>query len=185
MKPLPIFPEWRQHLLDHGFRCTSRKREWTKDLRTTGAPKPTACDAWQITNWTGPESALDKLYALTVAGTADRSNEVELRHGIHLGHVDWSLVAENDSQEPIGLFTAILDRPKRTAWTKYVGVVPQWRKRRVGEALLTHALSELAAQDFHSTMALIDEQNAPSIALHVRLGYAPTETIGETFHLEL
>jgi phosphinothricin acetyltransferase len=63
-------------------------------------------------------------------------------------------------------------------WTAEVGIYvsPTAHGRRIGTALYTALLDELAAANFRSAVAGITLPNAASIALHTRLGFEPVGT---------
>jgi phosphinothricin acetyltransferase len=64
------------------------------------------------------------------------------------------------------------------AWTAEVGiyVAHDAHHRRIGTALYTALLDEVAARGFRSAVAGITLPNAPSLALHARLGFEPVGT---------
>jgi phosphinothricin acetyltransferase len=67
------------------------------------------------------------------------------------------------------------------AWTAEVGIYVRHdaRGRRIGGALYSALLDELAAGGFRSAVAGITMPNAPSVALHERLGFAHVGTFAD------
>jgi phosphinothricin acetyltransferase len=58
-----------------------------------------------------------------------------------------------------------------------VYVEREQRRRGVGRALMTSLIALAEQQDYHVMVAGIDAANAPSIALHVELGFVPAGVI--------
>ncbi|MEV4540622.1 GNAT family N-acetyltransferase [Micromonospora echinaurantiaca] len=78
---------------------------------------------------------------------------------------DLSLLARDPDGEPVGFVNVI------GAWIDQVGVVPAWRKRRVGAYLVAAALRSLAADDARDAWLCVNDDN-PAGALYRRLGFA-------------
>ncbi|MFC0507672.1 GNAT family N-acetyltransferase [Micromonospora costi] len=78
---------------------------------------------------------------------------------------DLSLLARDPDGRAIGFVNVI------GTWIDQVGVVPEWRKRRVGAYLVACALRSLAADGAPEAWLCVNDDN-PAAALYRRLGFA-------------
>ncbi|MCW3814562.1 GNAT family N-acetyltransferase [Micromonospora sp. DR5-3] len=78
---------------------------------------------------------------------------------------DLSMIARGPDGTAVG-FLNILDN-----WIDQVGVVPEWRGRRVGAYLVASALRSLATEGAREVWLCVNDNN-PAAALYRRLGFA-------------
>ena len=90
--------------------------------------------------------------------------------GVSLGHVDHLLILSYKT-DPIGLMACLSESKNHTAWIKYLGIVPTYRRQGYGSYLLGEALLWAESQKFTCLRSLIDQENLPSIATHKRAGF--------------
>lgn len=84
-----------------------------------------------------------------------------------------------------GFLWASVDSEDREAWILDVGVDPDHRRRGIGRALLARALTDLAEAGVSTVLALIDDENHPSIALHEHAGLRRSKGPFWTYRLVL
>ncbi|MER7888646.1 GNAT family N-acetyltransferase [Micromonospora sp. NPDC094482] len=77
---------------------------------------------------------------------------------------DLSLLARGPDGRPVGFVNVI------GTWIDQVGVVPEWRKRRVGAYLVARALRSLAGDGAGEAWLCVNDDN-PAAALYRRLGF--------------
>ncbi|MFO0879286.1 MAG: GNAT family N-acetyltransferase [Gemmataceae bacterium] len=98
--------------------------------------------------------------------------EVIRGHQAH-GHHDpsWWWLAELDG-DPVGVL--LLTEASLGEWeVGYMGVVPQARRRGVGSAMLTQALTRVQAIGGVQVVLCVDDRNRPARQLYVQLGFEP------------
>lgn len=78
---------------------------------------------------------------------------------------DLSLLARGPDGEAVGFVNVV------GAWIDQVGVVPAWRKRRVGAYLVASVLRSLAAEGAREAWLCVNDDN-PAGELYRRLGFA-------------
>ena len=114
--------------------------------------------------------------------TAPEAPEMaERMRGDGRGFHPW-LVAEADGRV-IGFASSSPFRARRAyRWTVETGVYldPQAQGRGLGRALMERLLELLTRQGFTAVVAGITLPNEPSVALHEKLGFAPTATYRDT-----
>ena len=92
------------------------------------------------------------------------------------------LAAEDESGAFLGFASCGAFRPHQGylhAGEHSVYVNPEARRKGVGTALLLRLEDECRSLGIHTLIGVIDSENAPSIALHKRCGYAYAGTLRE------
>ncbi len=87
--------------------------------------------------------------------------------GEHISLED-SRVARVDG-EPVGL--VLMARRGRVSRVAGMGVLPAWRNRKLGAAMLRPLMDEARARGDSRMVLEVIEQNAPAVALYTRLGF--------------
>ena len=98
---------------------------------------------------------------------------------VHNGDPYPAIVAEKDGQI-VGYASLSHYNPKpgyRTTTENSVYVHPDWHGRGVGGALLSALIAEARQRGFLLILALITADNAPSLRLHARHGFADAGTL--------
>jgi len=92
------------------------------------------------------------------------------------------LAAEDDDGAFLGFASCGAFRPHQGylhAGEHSLYVNPEARRKGVGTALLQRLEDECRARGIHTLIGVIDSENAPSIALHEKCGYAYAGTLRE------
>ncbi|MFD0786336.1 GNAT family N-acetyltransferase, partial [Micromonospora azadirachtae] len=113
------------------------------------------------------------LFATYCAAFADRPGFVAPEADEWLGELreddeyrpDLSLLARSPDGEAVGFVNIV------GTWIDQVGVVPAWRKRRVGAYLVASVLRSLAAEGARDAWLCVNDDN-PAGELYRRLGFA-------------
>ncbi|AEI66051.1 GNAT family N-acetyltransferase [Corallococcus macrosporus] len=119
-----------------------------------------------------PPRALSTLFARAFEGyfvpVPDAPALFDARvRGEHIS-LEESRVARVDG-EPVGL--VLMARRGRESRVAGMGVVPAWRNRKLGGAMLRPLLDEARARGDARVVLEVIEQNAPAVALYERLGF--------------
>jgi len=131
------------------------------------------------------------LYDRVRAHTLDRADAQRLEppHGVR---ADLERQAPNSpawvarfDDDVVGFLWVAVDVTEREAWIVDVGVDPDRRRRGIARALLSRATRELAEAGISTLLALIDDENYPSIALHEGLGLTRSDGPFWTYRLAL
>ncbi len=81
---------------------------------------------------------------------------------------DLSLIALAGG-EPVGFLTVELDPP--AGWIDQMGVVPTWRRRGLGAALIAQTLRRFQAEGLAEALLHVNTNNPGAAALYERLGF--------------
>lgn len=153
----------------HGLRETFAESVLRHDLTAIPAVAlPDGLRTEPVTPQVGPD-----LFAIYHASFADRPGFAAPTAEEWLGDLadddeyrpDLSLLARDQDGRPVGFVNVI------GVWIDQVGVVPAWRKRRVGAYLVAAALRSLAADGAPDAWLCVNDDN-PAGALYRRLGFA-------------
>ncbi|MGS2615602.1 GNAT family N-acetyltransferase [Micromonospora sp. LZ34] len=153
----------------HGLNRTFAESVLRHDLAALPAvAPPDGVRTEPVTPQIGPE-----LFATYHASFADRPGFAAPTADEWLGDLaedeeyrpDLSLLARSPDGQPVGFVNVI------GTWVDQVGVVPGWRKRRVGAYLVAAALRSLAAEGAREAWLCVNDDN-PAGALYRRLGFA-------------
>jgi mycothiol synthase len=70
----------------------------------------------------------------------------------------------------------LVEMPAASTWElAYLGIVPEFRRRRLGRAMSLHALRALRAQPATRLLLAVDERNVPALRLYQSLGFLEIE----------
>ncbi|MSQ97169.1 MAG: GNAT family N-acetyltransferase [Gemmataceae bacterium] len=162
-------PTTRMHLLEHDLR--NLIDEPTAPLRFE-AFRPSLQAAFAATLQRTYEGTLD-CPELNGARTMD---EILAGHrGQGRFHPDfWWLAYEG--AEPVGVLM-LAELPDGLTWeVAYLGMVPECRRRRLGRAMMLHALDALRAQPVARLTLAVDTRNEPALRLYRSLGFVETKS---------
>jgi mycothiol synthase len=80
-----------------------------------------------------------------------------------------------DGAAPVGV-VMLVEVPGGTTWElAYLGIVPEFRGRRLGRAMSLHVLQALRAQPATRVLLAVDERNDPALRLYQSLGFVEFE----------
>jgi ribosomal protein S18 acetylase RimI-like enzyme len=74
-----------------------------------------------------------------------------------------------EGELPVGFVTC--ERSDRDGWISQVGVVPSWRQRGLGSALVVGALRQFQALSLNQALLHVNVNNPPAISVYERLGF--------------
>ncbi|SCF39020.1 mycothiol synthase [Micromonospora viridifaciens] len=142
--------------------------EWVLRHDLTALPDVTRPDGLR----TEPATLDSELFETYSASFADRPGFAAPTAEEWLGELrdddeyraDLSLLARGPDGTPVG-FLNVIDN-----WIDQVGVVPEWRGRRVGAYLVASVLRSLAAAGAREAWLCVNDNN-PAAALYRRLGF--------------
>jgi mycothiol synthase len=169
-------------LLRSGFRHITRL-QYLRHHLVDLAPLPVV-PALRIQPWAGNlEAVFQETLLHTYDGTLDcpELNGVRTIDEIIAGHraqgiwrpERWWLASVDDMPAGVALLTELFDQG---GWDlSYVGVVPQLRRRGLGQALTVHALHAAHEAGALQLMVAVDERNAAARRMYQSLGFEPTE----------
>ncbi len=80
-------------------------------------------------------------------------------------------VAALAGHEIIG--TGLLGLRQDSAWIGGMGVVPEWRRRGIGQRMMEHLLEQAQARGAHQVLLEVIEANEVAAHLYQRLGFVP------------
>jgi ribosomal protein S18 acetylase RimI-like enzyme len=170
-------------LARHGFRPAGPMRFFERDL----APLPLAPTATPVRSIPLPQTDV-ALFAQTLErtyhGTLDFPELSNLRTigqilttyraSPHYRPEHWRLAFVDD--EPVGVLMLSELEPLEGWDLTYLGVVPEWRRRSVGQALVAEALQMVAHAAGARLDVAVDARNLPAVQLYNRLGF---QLVGE------
>ncbi|WP_139337999.1 GNAT family N-acetyltransferase [Micromonospora avicenniae] len=153
----------------HGLHLTFSESVLRHHLDVVPAvPRPETVVTEPVTAETGAD-----LFATYCAAFADRPGFVVPEADEWLGELheddeyrpDLSLLARGPDGQAVGFVNIV------GTWIDQVGVVPAWRKRRVGAYLVASVLRSLAAENAREAWLCVNDDN-PAGGLYRRLGFA-------------
>ncbi len=168
-------------LLPFGFDYVSKISLWQHSLRGIHAaplPAGVALETWRLGN--------DKRFARTMEATFAETLDIPEMNGQRTGaellachRVEgvfrphcWHLATCGGKD--VGL---ALVNEKPDGWElSYLGVIPSWRGRGVGRALLSAALQSARAREAPQLYVSVDVRNDPALQLYREGGFFPRET---------
>ena len=170
-----------QPLVRCGFRPITRMLQFGHDLVEVAeeTPAPLRYESYR--------PSLRALFAATLERTYDGALDCPELNGkrtideILAGHRGqgafhpefWWLAY--DGAAPVGV-VMLVEAPSDTSWElAYLGIVPEFRGRRLGRALSLHALHALRAQPATRLLLAVDERNGPALRLYRSLGFVEFE----------
>jgi len=201
-KPADDVPDlelWLNVLVRMGFRETACAHLYERSLAGLPARLPNPAASLRICSGGAvPLATIRAIYTAYLAKTQDRADAEGLESPEYL----WSELLEQPSVQPdleawrvaflndqpaglVACAAAALDEGEREGWILAIGVIPVARRQQVGDALLNAALHALAERGVAKALALIDDLNTASIALHCKNGFLMQPDRYMTFRLRL
>jgi hypothetical protein len=177
---LPHLCEWRNALLSAGFQSIATKREWQLNRSKDRLQAAELLQQFRSTTTIPDDATLSNLYRRTLEESLDAELLIQASCGEPpVLQSSTKVILMNDRCNNIGLYVGDIGEDSRDAWTIFVGVIPEYRMRGAGTALLSAGLREIVGATSRIVRSLIDERNEASKALHRRCGFVPTDAIGE------
>jgi ribosomal protein S18 acetylase RimI-like enzyme len=168
-------------LLRCGFRYTTRMHQFEHDLREL-AEEPTAAlrfEAYRPSLQAAFAATLQRTYEGTLDcpelnGTRTMDEILAGHRGQGRFHAGFWWLAYEGAQ-PVGVLM-LTELPDGLTWElAYLGMVPEGRRRRLGRAMLRHAMDALRTQPVTRLTLAVDTRNEPALRLYRSLGFVETE----------
>ncbi|HEY7341727.1 MAG TPA: N-acetyltransferase [Ktedonobacterales bacterium] len=126
----------------------------------------------------GPDDARDlaRVIAVSFGQSDDHMAEEIVRDMTVEGDRYFLARLGNEPHEPVGAFKIFTDKPK--AYIYAFGVLPEYRRRGYGRAMLEDILPRLFAEGWTAVGLEVDADNAPAQALYRSVGFHDVTVYG-------
>ena len=173
--------EFAAPLLHAGFRRMTALHQWQHTLTDlpTQVPSPLRFECYRPALAAEFAAVIERTYEATL--DCPELNGVRSIDEIMDGHrgqgkfdpAFWWLAY--DGARPVGV-VLLVEMPDGCTWElAYLGLIPEYRGRRLARVLVTHALHTLSMQPATRLVLAVDERNEPARRLYQSLGFVEIE----------
>ncbi len=92
---------------------------------------------------------------------------------------------ELNNGEAVGYISVLIDNTAHTAEFEQIGILPEWRSKGIGRAVMQKTAAELAAAGIETLFVLVASVNTKARALYEKLGFGEPTLYSRWFQKNL